>query len=114
MATRSRLRAKLSNGKFLKPIYCHWDGYPDHMLPTLNGHYNTDEKVAELMALGNLSALHDRVKPDEGEPHSFDKPAENVTIAYHRDRGEKLEFWRYKQEYNYLYQNGEWKVESKW
>jgi hypothetical protein len=110
MATRSRLRAKVGS-KFLKPIYCHWDGYPEHMLPTLNDNYNTDEKVSELMALGNLSFLDAKVKPDEGQEHSFDKPAEGVTIAYHRDRGEKLEFWKDRQEYNYIYSDGVWKLE---
>ena len=110
MATRSRLRAKVDS-TLLKPIYCHWDGNPKTMLPILNGHYNTNEKVKELMALGNLSVLYPKVKPDEGQEHSFDKPAEGVTIAYHRDRGEDLEFWSARQEYNYLYENGVWNLE---
>jgi len=110
MATRSRLRAKV-DGKILKPIYCHWDGHSETKLPILNENYNTDEKVKELMALGNLSALHPKVKPDEEQEHSFDNPAEGVTVAYHRDRGEDLEFWSARQEYNYLYENGIWKLE---
>ena len=110
MATRSRLSAKTSQ-KIFKPIYCHWDGYPENMLLILNEHYNTDEKVEELMNLGNLSYLAPKVKPDEGKEHSFDKPVADVTVAYHRDRGEKLEFGGDKQEYNYIYADGFWKLE---
>ncbi len=111
MSTNSRFRAKLSDGKILKPIYCHWDGHPETKLPVLNDYYNTDEKVEELMALGNLSVLEKKVKPDEGQEHSFDNPAPGVTIAYHRDRGEELEFWHGKQHYNYIYENGKWRLE---
>lgn len=110
MSTNSRLRAK-TNNKYLKPIYCHWDGYPEHMLPILNGNYNTDEKVKELMELGNLSALRPKVKPDKGQEHSFENPLPDVTIAYHRDRGEDLNFWGSIQEFNYFYENGEWRLE---
>jgi len=28
--------------------------------------------------------------PDLGDTHTFDNPANNVTIAYHRDRGEAM------------------------
>ena len=111
MATCSRLSANISQ-KQLKPIYCHWDGYPEYILPILNENYNTDKKVIELMSLGNLSSLGAKVKPDEGEKHSFNSPADNVTVAYHRDRGEGLEFWGNRQVYNYMYSDGVWSLEE--
>lgn len=84
MSTRSYIASLDSH----RAIYCHWDGYPSHMLPLLEEFYNTPEKVEELIDLGSLSYLDERVKPNKGEEHSFQKPADGVTVAYHRDRGE--------------------------
>ena len=111
MSTNSRLRMVLPSGEAKKPIYCHWDGYPSHMLPTLRENYNTIEKVRELLDLGNLSSLGERVKPDPGEEHSFDKPNRNITVAYHRDRGEDLDFWEDRQSYNYIFNGESWEIE---
>lgn len=111
MSTSSRLRMVLSSGEALKPVYCHWDGYPSNMMPILEKCYNTPEKVRELLALGDLSYIAEKVKPDEGEEHSFDKPAKNVTVAYHRDRGEELQFSSDRQCYNYVFNGDCWKLE---
>lgn len=109
MATRSTLSANLPNAK---SIYCHWDGYPENMLPILNNHYDTDEKVLELLALGDLSSLGERVKSNPNEFHSFGDPLPDVTVAYHRDRGEKLRFSGSSEMYNYIYDNGSWSVKE--
>lgn len=111
MSTHSRLRMVLPNGKTLKPIYCHWDGYPSNMLSLLNTHYNTIEKAEELLSLGNLSYLEERVKPDPEEDHSFERPAKGVTVAYHRDRGEDLEFSDDRESYNYVFDGKNWQLE---
>lgn len=89
MATRSRIAIENEDGS-VKSVYCHFDGYLEGVGTTLLNHYNTKEKVEELVSLGSLSALYERVKPDEGENHSFGNAVEGITIAYHRDRGESL------------------------
>lgn len=71
-----------------KAIYIHNDGYPEHTLTTLQNHYNTKEKLEELFKLGDLSFLGSKLYPDKNSEHSFDEPCDDVTIAYHRDRGE--------------------------
>jgi hypothetical protein len=38
-------------------IYCHWDGYLSHNGDLLDKHYDSDIKVAELLALGDLASL---------------------------------------------------------
>ncbi|MBF0778718.1 hypothetical protein [Streptococcus cuniculi] len=38
------------------------DGYPDYMKPLLKDHYNTLEKVKELLANGNLMYLDETLK----------------------------------------------------
>lgn len=84
MGTRSRIIAKLSNGKY-KFIYCHWDGYPENNGRILNDHYQDQSKIDALIALGDLSSLGEEI----GEKHGFDKrPEESICTAYGRDRGE--------------------------
>ena len=55
MATRSRIGIKLEDGSILS-AYHHWDGYPEWLGRILKQHYNTKEKVAELIDGGNMSS----------------------------------------------------------
>lgn len=87
MSTNSRIGILNKDGT-TETISCHWDGYPEHQMPILTVHYDTAEKVMALLALGDISILGGRLAPDADEPHSFDKPADGVTVAYHRDRNE--------------------------
>ena len=117
MATRSTISLKTEDG--YNTIYCHWDGYPSHNGKLLQEHYNTQERVEELIALGSISSLRKHIKPAEGTPHTFEKPAEDVTVAYHRDRQEGYEsvIARHKElravydegeQYNYVFVDGTW------
>lgn len=121
MSTRSMI-GKVYNGK-VKAIYCHWDGYPSYTGNILKTYYNNDEIIDELIGLGSLSYIAPRIKPNEGEEHSFECPAKDVTVAYHRDRGEDIcirEFENLTQlfdnahdswcEFLYLWRNQEWEV----
>jgi len=71
MATRSLIGIKL--GDYIKTIYCHWDGYPEHNGQLLVNNYNTPTAVFDLLDLGDLSTL-------------AETPASST--AYHRDRKE--------------------------
>lgn len=90
MGTRSTIAIKTEDG--IKAIYCHWDGYVDHNGRILREHYQDPTKIAELIALGDLSTLGTEI----GEVHPFDKdhsePELDMTgnwcLAYGRDRGE--------------------------
>ncbi|MDL2284459.1 hypothetical protein LJC19_04880 [Oxalobacter sp. OttesenSCG-928-P03] len=84
MSTRSVIIAAI-NQRF-HAIYCHYDGYPEHNGRILSDHYNTQEKVEALIALGDLSSLAPSIEQPEG--HSFDSPKRGYTVAYGRDRGE--------------------------
>ena len=55
MATRSRIGIELSDGSILSS-YSHWDGYPEWMGRILRTHYNTKEKVADLIDGGDMSS----------------------------------------------------------
>lgn len=141
MATRSRIGIVNEDGT-VSSIYCHWDGYVRGVGSTLVNHYTDRDKVKRLIALGSISSLRERVEPynplkgyaegkakdilerlNPAEEHSFDRPAEGVTVAYGRDRGEEGEpivrvnksvaeyFQDDNEEYGYLFSSeGEWLV----
>ena len=48
MSTRSRIGILLPDDSILS-VYHHFDGYPEGLGVTLKEHYNTYEKVAELI-----------------------------------------------------------------
>lgn len=89
MATRSLIAKQVGEDKF-RTIYCHWDGYLEHNGKVLLEHYNTPEKLDELLGLGAISFLAPKVNPDPGKPHTYENPQEDVTRAYARDRGDEF------------------------
>jgi hypothetical protein len=84
MSTRSLISVKV--GDSVRTIYCHSDGYPEHHLPILTTHYNTQEKAEALVALGDLSSLSK--SPECPQGHSFETQVKGYCVAYGRDRGE--------------------------
>ena len=54
ISTRSRIGLQLSDGSVLS-VYHHWDSYPSWLGRILNTHYNTKNKVAELIDGGDMS-----------------------------------------------------------
>lgn len=89
MGTRSTIAVQHADGT-VSQVYSHWDGYLDHNGKLLVAHYNTLELAEELVSLGDISSLGERIHPTAplGIGHSFDKPEPGVTIYYGRDRGE--------------------------
>ena len=87
MATRASI-AKLDD-KGVKAIYNHSDGYLEHAGRFLNEHYNTEEKVDELLSYGDVSIIRENigVKLDFNDITAFVKNKQ--CKFYMRDRGEK-------------------------
>lgn len=90
MSTRSLICKQIDKDKY-KAIYCHSDGYLTYNGAMLIDYYNDEKKLDELLNLGNISCLCEKVNPDPNRPHSFDydKRQDDVVVAYGRDRGEK-------------------------
>ena len=87
MATRSHIGLRTNLNGTVDYIYCHWDGYPEHNGIILTEHYQTIDKVKQLLELGDLSMLGKEI----GEEQNFDDQSthnENWCLAYGRDRGE--------------------------
>jgi hypothetical protein len=120
MATRSRIGIENEDGT-VSSVYCHWDGYPSHNGDLLVKHYSDRENVEALISLGAISSLRKNIVNTSGT-HSIESPQEDVTIAYHRDRGEALQEARIDEsieayaksdyeEYGYVFtRDNEWKV----
>jgi hypothetical protein len=98
-------------------IYCHMDGYPAHVGRILHLHYREEEKVRQLIGLGDISAIG----PEIGEKIDFmTHPINrrNQCLAYGRDRGEEdteareleglASLMEAPQQYVYLWNDGRW------
>jgi hypothetical protein len=118
MATRSTIAVIHDNGT-VSQIYCHWDGYVQGVGRKLALHYSKLSEAERLVELGDLSVLGSEI----GEKHDFEgisKDIGDVCTAYGRDRGEQGTDARVfptienylrggqMEEYNYLFQSGEW------
>lgn len=107
MGTRSMIAVKVDD--VFQGVYCHLDGYPEHMGKMLLNHYETLEKAIALLELGDLVSVNETLE---------------MTVAFARDKGEELcpaeKFDSYEEmkdffteadvEFFYLLQDGEWLV----
>ena len=109
MNTRSRIGLELSDGSVLS-VYHHWDGYPEWLGRILNTHYNTKEKVEELIDGGDMSSCWTKDLWDNSADGTYGP-------QYYSQRGddcspyldESLEdYLSDGEEYAYLFTNGEW------
>lgn len=87
MGTRATI-GMLQPDDTILAIYCHNDGYPSYLGKMLATYYSTKSQVKKLIQLGDISQLKSKLAPRLFQRHSFDNPAQGVTIAYHRDRQE--------------------------
>ncbi len=119
MSTNARIGIKISGTKMVS-IYSHWDGYPSWVGEKLLKYFNTEEKVKELLSMGNVSIMGDKI----GEKVNFDtfKSNENSQcLFYGRDRGDSDEEaitheigdMSYHYSFTYLFKNGAWYVRIK-
>jgi hypothetical protein len=115
MATRSTISIQMEDQSILQ-VYCHYDGYLEGVGKMLVEYYNTQEKVLQLICLGDISYLRKTI----GNKHSFDERVENWSKFYGRDRGDtgtrarpwsSLEDYDRNgqfEEYNYMFKDGVW------
>ena len=79
MATRSRIGIQIGND--VLSAYHHWDGYPEWLGRVLKTHYNSKEKVAELIDGGDMSiALGDDWKPEYYADRGEDCPPSYMSM----------------------------------
>lgn len=108
MSTNSMIFKMSDDGKSVRGIYCHWDGYINGVGYVLQNYYQDPEKVEKLIGLGDISSLGKHVetseavqrfgfypntnkefcKLDDDTQARLSEEATYHTVAYHRDRGE--------------------------
>ena len=114
MATRARCGLQLKDGSVIS-IYSHWDGYTECLGKDLKEHFNTRDKVAELIDGGDCSyvwtnaGFNNETLPKSqplyytlrGEKLENNLPRLDATLAdyLNKDNGE---------EYHYLYTDKGW------
>ena len=105
MATRSCIGIQLPDESILS-VYHHWDGYPEWLGRILKTHYNTKEKVSELIDGGDMSSCWN----DNKEPEYYSARGENCPPTLCKDLNEFLTHTddNYGGEYAYHFVNGEW------
>jgi hypothetical protein len=101
MGTRSTISIKNKDGT-INSIYCNYDGYIHGVGKTLYKHYTNEDKVRELISLGDISALRPEIEGTKLESYHF-KDGEDVIIDTYKDE-EAIKC----QEFNYLFYNNEW------
>jgi hypothetical protein len=119
MATRSRIGIELNDGSILSS-YHHWDGYPSWLGRILTTHYNTKEKVAELIDGGDMSCcwtkdrwtgktidkyVIEQQEVEEYGPQYYSQRGEDCPPRYDKDMEE---FFSDGEEYSYIFRNGNW------
>ena len=110
MATRSRIAIQFQDDSILS-VYHHWDGYPTWLGRILKSHYNTKEKVAELIDGGDMSSCWN------DEVWGKKLPVGKYAPEYYSARGEDCpprydnsveDFLSNGEEYSYIFRDGEW------
>ena len=96
MATRARIGLELKDGSVLS-VYHHWDGYPEWLGRILKTHYNTKEKVAELIDGGDMSVCWN----NDNQPEYY---CSDCPPRPDKDLGEYLQN---SEEYSYVYTEDE-------
>lgn len=86
MATRSRIGIQIGND--ILSAYHHWDGYTNWLGRILKTHYNTKEKVAELIDGGDMSSCWsdsiwgDKLPEGEYAPEYYSARGEDCPPSY--------------------------------
>lgn len=104
MSTRAHITIKNKDDGYYYTVYCHFDGYPERFLPILTVHYNTYEKVLELISGGDFRSLESNINEidyyrDIEKDIKHTKP--NKDLYYSNQKNKYVD-------YEYLFENDEW------
>jgi len=98
-----------------------FEDYPDdYCVEVYNAIIKDSDIVNQLMNLGDLSSLNEKLYPDDSKPHTFQNQQEDVCVAYGRERNESdvdckifkdiSDFEKFGSgvDYQYLFEDGVW------
>ena len=100
MATRARIGIQLADESVLS-VYHHWDGYPEWLGRILSTHYNTKDKVAELIDGGDMSTCWN----EDHQPEYYSARGEDCPPRHNANLHEYLT--QDSEEFAYIYTQSE-------
>ena len=103
MSTNPLICKQYSDGS-IGGIYCHWDGYPEHVGVLLQEHYSDNDILNKLIKLGNISSLGKDI--DTTDAYCRDEHSEWNDIGKYANCDELLE--HNDIEYIYVFDGKEW------
>ena len=122
MSTRSRIGILLPDDSILS-VYHHFDGYPEWLGVTLEEHFNTYEKVTELIDGGNMGCCYSDSEYDaetgdyiDVEPRAtyYGGDKEAPILSKNFDEFTRIDCW---QEFSYVFVKDRWEgyaISHKW
>ena len=106
MSTRSVIGVYDNDTNSVKLVYCHSDGYPDHMVPALK-HYTDKETIMnEIISIGGFRFLDEKFGPERPYGRNDgDEPVPAITRTLHNFIHQRD---LYGADFRYLFMNGKW------
>lgn len=108
MSTRCVI-GKLNADKSVTSIYCHHDGYPSWAGKQLLDHYNTEETINPLLALGDTSAVYEDLM--KCQPYARER-GNDLRQSYSSPSFRTFEDLLHKDgfdiKYVYIFKDGKW------
>lgn len=118
MGTRARIGIQL-NGNSILSAYHHWDGYPEWLGKVLVEHFNTKERVEELIDGGDMSVCwtDDSFRNSDGKiekkpefgPQYYSERGEDCPPRFDEDMFDFISEKENNEEFAYV-----WTVNNKW
>lgn len=108
MSTNAKIGLQKKGNKYIRAIYNHYDGYPKYLGSILLNNYDTEEKVEELIDLGNASFIKETVETSKFYGRDMKRKNNIETELYSNENDFISESGIY--EYLYLFKNGEWHI----
>ena len=114
MATRSTI-AMVTNCGGIDAIYCHYDGYPEHVGKTLYASYADEKRVAKLMDMGDVSQLGRTLAKCRFYRRDMGRAEEDTRKVTHKSLSEAVAAMDERRawlEYLYLFADGRWMIHA--
>jgi len=104
MSTRSTISV-VQKDNSVKSVYCHFDGYISNGVGEyLKSYFNSYKLANNAISEGDISSIH-----GESIDSYYSKRGEEINIESFSDMESFLKN-KHKQEFNYLFIDGEWQV----
>lgn len=86
MSTRAYICIQKENK--LLGIYCHMNGYLTYTGSILFDYYQNEQKIKQLINLGDLLIIKPKLYPNKKSTHTFQNPQIGISLFYGRDNNQ--------------------------